>query len=129
MATNELIWHRVLAAGALPEGRVKTVTAGRHSLALTHYEGRYAALSNGCPHQGGPLERLAGSLGEAPVDRVDQRGEVAERWSIWRGEKASRVSDDRGCGVSSAAVFAALGRHVPTDAVIAVASLSTWPSS
>ena len=55
MATNELIWHRVLAAGALPEGRVKTVTAGRHSLALTHYDGQYAALSNRCPHQGGPL--------------------------------------------------------------------------
>jgi nitrite reductase/ring-hydroxylating ferredoxin subunit len=34
---------------------VKTVSAGPHSFAVTHYEGRYAALSNRCPHQGGPL--------------------------------------------------------------------------
>jgi nitrite reductase/ring-hydroxylating ferredoxin subunit len=45
----------VLGLDELPEGRVKTVSAGRHSFALTHYEGRYAALSNRCPHQGGPL--------------------------------------------------------------------------
>ena len=54
-ATPTLTWHRVLEPGELPEGRVKTVGAGRHSFALTHYDGRYAALSNRCPHQGGPL--------------------------------------------------------------------------
>ncbi len=66
------------------------------------------------------LERFCSLLGDPPMDRVDQRVEVAERWAIWRAEKASRARDDRGCGVSSAAVFAALGRHVPEDAVIAV---------
>jgi thiamine pyrophosphate-dependent acetolactate synthase large subunit-like protein/nitrite reductase/ring-hydroxylating ferredoxin subunit len=50
-----LTWHRVLATDELPEGRVKTVAAGPHSFAVTHFEGRYAALSNRCPHQGGPL--------------------------------------------------------------------------
>jgi pyruvate oxidase len=50
-----LIWHRVLSPDELPEGRVKTVAAGHHSFAVTHFEGRYAALSNRCPHQGGPL--------------------------------------------------------------------------
>ena len=45
---QELIWHRVAALDELPEGRVKTVTAGRHSFALTHYDGRYGALSNRC---------------------------------------------------------------------------------
>ena len=50
-----LTWHRVLSLHELPEGRVKTVSAGPHSFAVTHYEGRYAALSNRCPHQGGPL--------------------------------------------------------------------------
>ena len=50
-----LSWHRVLSLDELPEGRVKTVSAGPHSFAVTHYEGRYAALSNRCPHQGGPL--------------------------------------------------------------------------
>ncbi len=50
----------------------------------------------------------------------DQRAEVAERWAIWRQEKKRREVDDRGNGVSSAAVFAAMNRQVPADAVIAV---------
>ncbi len=48
-------WYRVLGPNELPEGRVKTVTAGHKSLAMTHYEGKYGALDNRCPHQGGPL--------------------------------------------------------------------------
>jgi thiamine pyrophosphate-dependent acetolactate synthase large subunit-like protein len=55
MADPALTWHRVLGPDELPEGRVKTVAAGPHSFALTHYDGQYAALSNRCPHQGGPL--------------------------------------------------------------------------
>jgi pyruvate oxidase len=66
------------------------------------------------------LEWLADRLSEQPADRVDQRHEVAERWAIWRAEKASRAGDDRGSGVNSAAVFDALNRCVPQDAVIAV---------
>lgn len=53
-------------------------------------------------------------------DRVDQRADVAARWDIWRTEKARRLADDRGLGVSSAAVFDALNRHVPDDAVMTV---------
>ena len=34
---------------------MKTVAAGRKSLALTHFDGAYGALDNHCPHQGGPL--------------------------------------------------------------------------
>ena len=52
---TELLWHRVADLDELPEGRVKTVAAGHRSLALTHFEGRYGALENRCPHQGGPL--------------------------------------------------------------------------
>src|SRR3954447_24230370 len=52
---TDLLWHRVADLDELPEGRVKTVSAGHDSLALTHYDGRYGALSNRCPHQGGPL--------------------------------------------------------------------------
>ncbi len=48
-------WHRVLGLDALPEGRVTTVTVGRRSLAVSHHDGRYGALDNRCPHQGGPL--------------------------------------------------------------------------
>ena len=51
---------------------------------------------------------------------VDQRADVAERWGIWRAEKARRVADDRGQGVSAAAVFDALSRHLPRDAVVTV---------
>ena len=50
----------------------------------------------------------------------DHEGEIAERWAIWRAEKARRVKDDRGQGVNSAAVFAALTRTVPEDAILAV---------
>ena len=46
--------------------------------------------------------------------------EVAERWAIWRAEKASRAGDDRGHGVNAAAMFAALADAVPDDAVITV---------
>jgi thiamine pyrophosphate-dependent acetolactate synthase large subunit-like protein/nitrite reductase/ring-hydroxylating ferredoxin subunit len=48
-------WHKALEPNELPEGRVKTVSIGRRSLALTHYRGGYGALDNRCPHQGGPL--------------------------------------------------------------------------
>ena len=56
----------------------------------------------------------------AAPDRVDQRADVAERWAIWRAEKQRRLDDDRGHGVSSAAVFDSLSRLAPADAVIAV---------
>jgi pyruvate oxidase len=48
-------WHRVLDSDELPEGRVTTVTVGRRSLAVSHYDGGYGAIDNRCPHQGGPL--------------------------------------------------------------------------
>jgi thiamine pyrophosphate-dependent acetolactate synthase large subunit-like protein/nitrite reductase/ring-hydroxylating ferredoxin subunit len=48
-------WHKALDPDELPDGRVKTVTLGVHGVCMTRFEGRYAALSNKCPHQGGPL--------------------------------------------------------------------------
>ena len=53
-------------------------------------------------------------------EAADQRPDVAARWRIWREEKERRLADDRGKGVNSAAVFAAMTRHVPEDAIIAV---------
>jgi pyruvate oxidase len=52
---EHLEWFRVAEVDELPEGRVKTVTAGIHSMALTHIDGGYYAMENHCPHQGGPL--------------------------------------------------------------------------
>ena len=54
------------------------------------------------------------------IDTVDQRGEVAERWAIWQEEKASRLRDDQGKGVSSIAVFDALNKTVPSNAIMPV---------
>ncbi|MEO1015655.1 MAG: thiamine pyrophosphate-dependent enzyme [Pseudomonadota bacterium] len=51
---------------------------------------------------------------------VDQRGEIAERWRIWRAEKASRLADNRGNGLSASVLFEAMTRLVPSDAVMPV---------
>ncbi len=53
--SGERIWHKVAERDALPDGRVKTVTAGTKTLALVHFQDQYAAMENRCPHQGGPL--------------------------------------------------------------------------
>lgn len=53
---KKLIWHKVLDnKNELQEGRVMTVTAGHKDLCLSHFKGKYTALENKCPHQGGPL--------------------------------------------------------------------------
>jgi pyruvate oxidase len=51
---------------------------------------------------------------------VDQRSVIAERWQIWRDEKASRRTDDHGQGMNAASIFDELSDHVPADAVICV---------
>jgi thiamine pyrophosphate-dependent acetolactate synthase large subunit-like protein/nitrite reductase/ring-hydroxylating ferredoxin subunit len=60
-------------------------------------------------------ERLRGNK-----SAVDQRGDLEERWAIWRAEKTSRLDDDRGRGINSASIFAALSRQAPEDAIITV---------
>jgi len=50
---------------------------------------------------------------------IDQRSEIAHRWEIWREEKASRLRDS-GNALSSIAVFNAMNKVTPADAVIAV---------
>jgi thiamine pyrophosphate-dependent acetolactate synthase large subunit-like protein len=65
--------------------------------------------------------RFARELGAASgLDAIDQRDDVAARRAIWQDEKTRRTTDDRGHGVASAALFAALSHHAPADAVIAV---------
>ncbi len=56
MNSNNKKWYKVLDnRKTLPEGRVQTVTAGHQGICLTHYKGKFSALDNACPHQGGPL--------------------------------------------------------------------------
>lgn len=48
-------WHKVIAGDELDDNSVTTVTAGVTPICLAKFEGKYHALSNRCPHQGGPL--------------------------------------------------------------------------
>ncbi len=70
-------------------------------------------------HVGVTARSLLGRL-PATGGWFDQRGDVAARWKIWRAEKARRMADDQGHGVAAAAVFDAMSRLVPADAVITV---------
>lgn len=54
------------------------------------------------------------------LSATNQRDEIAARWRIWREEKSRRLAEDRGKGLSASAVFDALTRLAPSDAVIAV---------
>ena len=55
-----------------------------------------------------------------PAAAVNQIPELAERWRIWREEKESRLAEDRGHGLHSAALFKVLSRLAPDDAIFAV---------
>jgi len=56
----------------------------------------------------------------AAIAATDQRPSIAERKRLWQQEKLRRAQRDRGQGVSSAGIFAALSRACPENAVIAV---------
>ena len=57
---------------------------------------------------------------ERSTEAVDQISELADRWSMWRDEKARRISEEVDAGVHSALIFAALSEVAPEDAIIAV---------
>ena len=54
------------------------------------------------------------------LNTVDQRPEVAKRRAIWQSEKAKRLLEDHGKGVSSIAVFDALTKTSPENAIMCV---------
>ncbi len=78
MSTSEdLVWHKVAEPDELAEGRVKSATAGRQSVALTHFDGQYAAMDNKCPHQGGPL-------GEGSIEKgIEDKCWLRCPWHGW----------------------------------------------
>ena len=104
---GERSWYKVAAIDELPEGRVKTVVAGHRSLALTHFEGRFGALDNRCPQQGGPLgegsiengwlrcpwKRWLRAHGD-PVERRDQLDEALTTALAHRGPSLVEVIAD-----------------------------------
>jgi len=73
----DLQWQRIADLDELPSGRVKTVSAGTFTMALTNIDGHYTAMENRCPHQGGPL-------GEGTIE-VGKDGECVLRcpWHGW----------------------------------------------
>lgn len=74
---RELNWVRVAHVDDLPEGRVKTVTAGTTTLCLSHFEGQWAAMDNRCPHQGGPL-------GEGSIEKgIEGKCWIRCPWHGW----------------------------------------------
>ncbi|OCB59850.1 pyruvate oxidase [Mycobacterium vulneris] len=52
---QDLRWHKVAEADELAEGEVMVCPVGLKTVALTKLHGRYGAIDNHCPHQGGPL--------------------------------------------------------------------------
>ena len=68
---------------------------------------------------GATMALLRGALDDE-MDNEDQTSDVAARWEIWRAEKARREADGGENGVGSPAIFAAMNRTVPEDAIIAV---------
>jgi thiamine pyrophosphate-dependent acetolactate synthase large subunit-like protein/nitrite reductase/ring-hydroxylating ferredoxin subunit len=70
----------------------------------------------------GEIGRTVALMREArpTKERPGMTDEVASRWKIWRDEKAKRMAEESGAGVSSVAVFEAMNRTVQEDAIIAV---------
>ena len=76
MKTN-LVWHKVAEIDELPEGRVMSAKAGNRAIALSHFDGQYAAMDNKCPHQGGPL-------GEGSIEKgIDGKCWIRCPWHGW----------------------------------------------
>ena len=72
----------------------------------------------------GEISRTLNMISQADDEtfsgKNDQAGEILQRWGIWRSEKANRLLEDRGQGLSSIAVFEALMKVCPSDAVMCV---------
>lgn len=54
------------------------------------------------------------------TNKVNQKDEIAGRWEIWRAEKEKRLLEDHDKGISSIAVFDALNKTAPKNAIMCV---------
>jgi len=71
----------------------------------------------------GEISVTVGLLNDAlagEIETDDRRPEVAKRWAIWKSEKRKRLLDNRGKGISSIAVFDAMNKVAPKNAVMCV---------
>jgi thiamine pyrophosphate-dependent acetolactate synthase large subunit-like protein/nitrite reductase/ring-hydroxylating ferredoxin subunit len=112
---TKLVWHKVLEdKNELPNGRVMTVTAGHKGICLTHFEEKYYALENKCPHQGGPL-------GEGSIEN----GMLRCPWHGWDFEPCGGSAEGFDDGLPSFdlkiegdAIFVGLEEEVPHETTI-----------
>jgi len=72
---------KVASVGELQPGQCKTVVAGDRELALCNCDGKFYAIDNVCPHQGGPL-------GEGELDGTV----VTCPWHGWRFDVSTGTS-------------------------------------
>jgi 3-phenylpropionate/trans-cinnamate dioxygenase ferredoxin subunit len=80
--------HVVAAASEIPPGGRKLVSAGGRAIAVFNLGGEFFALSNRCPHRGGPLckgELTGLVLSEGAGDyNYIRRGEIIRcPWHSW----------------------------------------------
>ena len=71
----------------------------------------------------GEISRTLDLFSEAIKDgteSLDIREEIADRWAIWKSEKAKRLKEKSDSGLSSIAVFEALNKWAPKNAVMCV---------
>lgn len=124
--SKKITWHKVLDnKNELLEGRVMTVAAGHKNICLSHYEGKYTALENKCPHQGGPL-------GEGSIEN----GLLRCPWHGWDFCPHGGSSDDFDDGlktyalkIESNSVYVGLeeeGPHQETVTDIMVQTMVNW---
>ncbi len=74
---DKLLWHKILESDELPDGRVTTATVGTETFAVSNFQRQYGALTNACPHQGGPL-------GEGSIEAgVEDRCWLRCPWHGW----------------------------------------------
>jgi len=123
---KKLNWHKVLEnTNLLPEGRVTTVTAEHTSICLTHHKGKFTALDNKCPHQGGPL-------GEGSIEN----GQLRCPWHGWDFCPHGGSSDDYDDAlktfpikIESDAIYIGLEpepEHKPTVSDVMIQTLVNW---
>jgi len=123
---KKLVWHKVLDdKSQLQEGRVMTVTAAHMDLCLSHFEGKFTALDNKCPHQGGPL-------GEGSIEN----GQLRCPWHGWDFCPHGGSSGDYDDGletfelkVEGDAIFVGLEEEPPHEATVSdimVETMVNW---
>lgn len=72
---------KVASVGDIPPGQGKCVNAGDREIALFNRDGKFYAVDNTCPHQGGPLAEgeVEGTVVSCP-------------WHGWRFDIGTGVS-------------------------------------